>query len=669
MKKIKSLFMILICAFALSALSGYSMADAKSKDGISSVNVINGQVIRVKFSKARKLSAKDVKITAKEKKKDKYKNCAIKKVEKVNSKEYYVILKQYNDRNKFVRLKVGNVSADAKAYGDVGRPRTIYIDGVTNKYKERTIWFSEYTIGKCKCSVGKLPKGMKVKKRDNYVSIYGKPKNVLNGKKTIISLTDEYGKKVKLEVLFYIGSKSKVVTYCEDQTVLAGDKKNEQLVVVSVGGSGKYKCKVKNNIPGVKARGKEYELEINDIIVSDKIPIGKHTVKYMVTDSKGNKATSSFKINAMKPLKLKVALKTADNKDIGKQYVSVNCWDTRGKYVTYQNSVKKSGNSYVAYVLSDMLYEIEANMYVGGDEYTYTEYCYTDKKRKRCNIKTSFYKISLKTSNKSSLENNAWYFPYSLSYKDSVGKGSVIFLKKGSYSLVSLRNSSVYSTSFKVKKSMIAKVDVSALQETGDLDEEKDLVIQTSLKGNVYTFTPSKTGIYQFRVNDAGEESSINASLYSDSLMDDCILNMDARFGARYNTISLKAGHIYYLCMKALNDYTGVVSVKFHKLEYIKENKNKSVSVSRHSCKYIFVPSVTGYYTIDISCGDNHIWVDMSDENNKSVAYNSYGFRDKGSLKTKKKLEAGKIYYLTFWTESYNAKTTIKIRRNSSKKK
>lgn len=700
-KKLQTFFVTFIFILVITGNFGFCRAEAKVANDISSVRVLDSDVVRVKFSGAKKLTANDIKISTKKTKKSAYKKTlAIERVEKVNSKVYDVILKTNDSKGKyihgvyigyFVRVKIG-VSSKETIYYEANKPKITYFTGVINKRHSESISFEQYTKGTCKFSISKLPNGIKAKKYDNYVVLSGKPKYVLNGKKVIITATDAYGKKVNRTVLFYVGSSSKVVVYAEEEmennTVLSGDGRVENINIIAIGGTGGYKYKMTNKVSGVSlANGNNY------FKVSDSIASGNHNIKYTVTDKKGHKASSLVKFMAKKAVKLSIILKTKDKKSVNKRGIELEYRDRNNKYYSSYSDMVYDINkpdTYTAYVAPDMTYRVNISLY--NDKLSlFYRCCSVAKKAKKMNVNLPVYKVTLKASDNSSLENVSWCIGDSYDdreYGEILGKGAELYLTEGEYKITGKDDSSdisydspqswytdrQYTAEFSVKSSKTAMVNVTEPKNPDVLEENVYQDVKISLRGTIYKFTPSKTGPYAFRINDVGEDRSFSVALYSRDSLEGCLFSDDrVMFGRYFYQVNLIAGHTFYLVVQTKENYEDgrMASVKFEPIPVIETESSISVSVKHSEMGYYaFIPPVTGQYTLNATDISGYALIAFIDPYGGRISHTTGPKKTEETLSSNEELVAGQMYYVRVFAadSDVNMKLNINYEKNQQHK-
>ena len=304
-------------------------------------------------------------------------------------KETEIVIEKSN-LDKTIYCKKNNKSVDVNIFGKVGY-------GYTWCISDSVDWMDiDYPLN---ATATNLPEGVSLK-------IYGAPRleicidgvhrSKLIGHKSVVTIIDTNGKKVFVNVYFYVGDDSTVVTYAEDKTCIAytpnkleglqGDKYID--IYPSISKLDSLKDEYYFNCKEFKAEGlpdnlfinTEGSLEVTDL--SKKVKPGVYNIKISGVTPSGENFTFKFKLTLVegivvsgkiidqmgKPIADEEVRITKENNVNSENYVELMTADKNGNYSVrllpgYYNITSRFYNSYMQDFSKNTKFDIKSNYY------------------------------------------------------------------------------------------------------------------------------------------------------------------------------------------------------------------------------------------------------------------------------------------------------------------
>lgn len=446
---------------------------------------------------------------------------------------------------------------------------SIYTGIVGSKF--RKTYSYEDGVGYCAYSLSGLPAGLSYKVEGDSVVIEGTPVGV--GITTaILTATDEAGNTYTEKMTFCIGAENAIAAAATDAYGIVGTSNSGTYMsksIYAVGGSGNYNYSMVPNSAGltvdsegyisgdIKVAG-DYQVTVNitdaanpaiatSVVVNFHVVQG-HTVTGIVTDGQGNPVD--------------------DNAEV---YVRFTNKDKANKYVTSKSAYANSKGVYEI-TLPTGNYDIR----VYDEHSNATAYAYNYPvvgTGAIPNIALPIYKVALVAADGvSSLSGFSW--------KDtdgnSIGSGSTIYVKPGTYTITAESSSSDFLNT-KKKASALFTVVNTAIQTVAYVEVVRNAVITpVTVPGtftatvkdgeySYYSFVAPETATYKIYSSDANGEDTKGELCDADGST--LVENDDG--GEAYQfliTHKLTAGQTYYIGARYLDSDSGSFPVTVEKV-------------------------------------------------------------------------------------------------------
>ncbi|MCH5264262.1 MAG: Ig-like domain-containing protein [Lachnospiraceae bacterium] len=488
------------------------------KYNLSSVQVLGSRSLRVTLDRAYALTVSDFVVKVKQDGKGAY-NKTLKVASATNSgnRIYELALDTEESSNEinsntWVSVTIsklnGVASGEVFYYGVNASPGNIYIAGTVDEESSTNVWFDEWARGYCTYQVSGLPAGYKTVEYSWGLKIIGASKTPLNGACTTITAKDELGKSFTRQVYFYIGSSSQLVTYAtkENKTVLSGDGEDESINTFTHGGTGEYTY----SLTSPNNESLYIYTEDGTIRVKDDIAPGNYQIQYRVTDSENHSVDGTFTLKVLRAVKISGSVRAADGTamTISPRFQLEN--DAANEYYNevFYGYFSQAG-VYEAYVAPSSQYMAYFPL---GDERQYFYGISVETTDKTLDFSLPLYKITLSAEG-ANLSEEYWFDKFG----NEVGEGSVLYLKKGNYSI---SNSTGWRTpfyersaSFTVSKSgEVTLTSTPKVPIAGSLNVGTTTVTLEADTETWYTFTPPSDDNYTFTSSDI--DAYVSAGIY-----------------------------------------------------------------------------------------------------------------------------------------------------------
>ena len=649
---------------------------------LASVSVTDSKVIRVTLNRAKALTKTDFVVKTKSEGKGAYnKTLNIESVQNSGNKVYDIILStsdnvgvingyDTSDVNEINNLdyvfvtcaKLNGIKTKEAIYNGANNPTNVYVEGTIGATISESVSFDSWLKGYCTYTISKLPAGIKATKGKNSVSLRGVPTAVSKGTKVTITAKDEMGKIVTRNVYFYIGNVNTLVTYTstENKTVLRGDNSSENISIYTAGGTGDYTLTLNNSNPYVSINNS------SSISIDDKIPVGTHAIKYTVTDSNKKAASGTVKVTVENAVRVTGNVRAMDNEGISGAGIDMIFEDKANKYYDniYYTYSSGTNGEYSLYVPASKQYKI--GIYKNGtSQYQYN--VNVGNITKMLNFKLPLYRITLIASNKERLEDVDWYFIDNTYHGNDMylGAGSLLYLKKGTYTIEGSKGLYKYTANITVKGNASVTVKaVSIVKSTLKLNQEQTISL---MDGEYYyvQFKPTQSGIYEF--SGTSSNNYLQMSLYETDINDGSI---DYESGWTDDSEPLllsgnwlQSGKTYYIRFYT-DEGNAVSKIKVTKksMEELSVGNTKNISLDSEEYTWLsFTPSTSGNYNITTSEVGTYVYAYLYNDKDldNDIDYASNGFDDEEdeepiSLSMNNvSLNAGQVYFIKIRAYSF----------------
>lgn len=268
--------------------------------GLSSVEVLSENVVRVVLDKAKVLTEKQFLIEGKRYSFGAYtRQYTIDQLRNYDNRTYDITLNpDYTiERDSFVRVTISDLPGNGVKTKETQaifiratEPQAVNWIGVVGDTWEKEIDLSEYCYGNISYTVaGSIP-GVTVKAKNNSLVFSGTLTTVTVRTDLMITALDEMGSSVTQTVHAYVGNESMVVAKAEDLTAVAGSEWTEKEFAAAAGGSGQYTFSAINMPAGLTLDAETGTLS------GEASGVGEYEVQLTVTDQEN--ASRSFQTTA-----------------------------------------------------------------------------------------------------------------------------------------------------------------------------------------------------------------------------------------------------------------------------------------------------------------------------------------------------------------------------------
>lgn len=439
---------------------------------MTGMDVLNRQSVSFSLDKAYGLSAANISVMVKSTPNGTYrKQMKIDNISSADSKNYTVVLNNKTRiwDNEYVQVSIpslpGNVKSMEKQYTE---PLTAYTaDQVSlwtvDNYDK--VSFSFGGDGYAQYSISGLPAGLVSEVEGGYLYVKGTP-TIAGVAAATMNAVDELGNTLTKTIYFVVGSKTQLAgAACPEYTLVAtGDSNNVYAEVDVAGGSGSYQYSIVADPQGTGIKVDSEDGELSGKIVAP----GDYTVIVRAVDENnpGLFTDIGVVIHVAQGVTIAGIVKDANGNPI--PYADVD-FENKNKADRYSSSSSTYADKNGAYsaVLSPSSYDVEASYHSWNkysDNAKATIYLYDQDiraTRSGFDLSLPLYKVALVSNDNSVNVGTAdWYWNH-----ESLGSGSSLYLKAGTYTIESDEVSSATTSSgdwFNGRQSVVTKLKLSA---------------------------------------------------------------------------------------------------------------------------------------------------------------------------------------------------------------
>ncbi|MFQ9516003.1 MAG: carboxypeptidase regulatory-like domain-containing protein [Eubacterium sp.] len=516
---------------------------------ISSFEILNAYSMKVTLSQEVELSSENFMIETKAYDYGTYnKVCKIESVTTNDNKNYIIIVDAYYsiDFENKVKVSISGVKGStisAEARYSQQNTNTSKEWGYPLKYNEkfeRKIDIKGCGYSKIK-TVSGLPKGIDVKISRDYqtLKISGTPTETGIYNATLL-LEDELGNIVSHNLIMVIGTSDSLIATVSPALRYIETEAWVYKSIIASGGSGNYIYEIMGNTYGLRMVGSN--------ILGDIYSPGIYNVEVKITDRQDKSLTTTVIFTAVIEPRKKVTGKVtdADGQPIANAQVQITNKDLHAEFISTSITTDEQGKYSAA--VDDGIYDV--CVCVGNiRRYAHSQKIDADK----ANVDFSFplYRIDI-TSDDERIDSSIFAEWYD-SDDNYVGKGNILYLKPGKYSLDV--TGSVFRGNYEahfdidVTKAtkVCAKVEADIQDIAGTVTESKENKLPLDFYKKYYMFIPEKTGKYEFKSIGTDDTRIFFYDNEGNYLTDDDDSGESYNFCLTYNCI---AGQTYYLGLR-----------------------------------------------------------------------------------------------------------------------
>ncbi len=507
--------------------------------GIKSVKVVDYQVVKVTLTAEKKLKKSNFKVQQKFSDRGTYNYTdAVDYIKTTDNKTYYVYLEEYLTKENRTKITVSGLGGKVKT----ASKETIFSDG-KNSYTDETYQTVEYNTdfsadvyasnvyGTISYSVKGLPTGLKVTDRTSTgVTVSGKATKK-GTYKAVFTFKDELGN-TSTKTVTYLVYDSKSLQACampQYDVLKASGSCSVSGNVTAYGGSGEYIYTIVGNSNGCT-------VDSDGCVRGTITKTGTVNVKVQVKDANNSKLTKTVTVafHVTQGYTIGGFVQTADKRAISSAYLRFTNKDHASRYFTSDYEYTGSNGIY-SITLPAGSYEVTLTK---GDTTTYVGTLKVNKNQTK-NFTANVYRVTLATVGKVS-SYTTWYD----ATENSVGSGSILYLKPGTYHLscegTVFPSSYTATVTVKVTNKGVKATPKVKFAATKTITAGKTLTVGINDDYVYYKFKPTETATYTATLS---SEKYCRVAIYT-----------EGESGLVYNTgydisvsYTLEKGKTYYI--------------------------------------------------------------------------------------------------------------------------